>query len=317
MGYLNEESIIGHTVPRNFFAKLAKNRRHHAFLLAGPEHSGKDTVARAFVADLLGRPVKNWTDLASVPDFRFLACDEEKKNIGVAEMRAFISHFASSSFSGGPKIGVISGAEDLSIEAANALLKTLEEPAGNAVMVLVAHRLDRLPETIKSRCQLTRFLPVANEEIVSGLRRRGVADEAAKYAAAYAVGRPGLAVSYAEDPVAKKNGQKNAASLIEFLGKPLSQRIALAGEIVAKAEVKDLSRLLDVWSVVLRDALSLATGNERYVAHLDSVASLRAYVATREPAQLVRSVRSVLGGKKMLGENVNSRLIFENIALSL
>lgn len=317
MGYLSEESIIGHTAPRNFFANLAKNRRHHAFLLAGPEHIGKDTVARAFVADLLGRPVKSWADLSGVPDFRFLACDEEKKNISVAEMRAFISHFVSSSFSGGPKIGVVSGAEDLSIEAANALLKTLEEPAGNAVMVLIAHRLDRLPETVKSRCQPVRFLPVANEDIVSGLRRRGATAEVAKLAASYAVGRPGLAVSYAEDPAAKKEGQKNAASLIEFLGKPLSRRIALVGEITAKSETKDLLKLLDAWTAVLRDTLSVATGNERYAAHLDSVASLRAYASTREPIQLVHSIRSVLSGKKMLNENVNSRLIFENIALSL
>ena len=317
MAYLESEEMIGHSLQRGFLARSLKNKRHHAFLLVGPEHLGKDTIARALIADELQRPVKSWQDLAAHPDVRVIAREEGEKNIGIEAIRGFIDHFASSSFWGGRKIGIISGAQDLSLEAANALLKTLEEPAGKALLVLVAHSLNRLPETVKSRCQVVRFLAVPPGEVAKGLARRGVDAEAAGISAAFSAGRPGLAVAHAEDAGLRATHGEQVRSFLELADRPIAGRLTAASEITAKAETSALAALLDVWVAVVRDALSVATKNERYATDQTALPSLRFYALKRSIADIVKTQRTLAAGKKMLGENINPRLIFEHIALAL
>jgi len=317
MAYLESEELIGHTRQRDFLARSLKNTRHHAFLLVGSEHLGKDTVARALIADELKRPVLAWSDLAGHPDVRVITREEGEKNIGIEAIRGFIDHFSSSSFLGGRKVGVILGAHELSPEAANALLKTLEEPAGKALLVLVAHSLDRLPETVKSRCQVVRFLTVPPANVAEGLARRGLDPLSAKISAAFSAGRPGLAVMHAEDAVLRATHGEQVRSFMELANRPISARLAAASEITAKAETSALAALLDVWVAVLRDALSVATRNERYATDQTEFSALRSYVSKRSLGAIVNAHRQLAAGKKMLGENVNPRLIFEHIALSL
>ncbi len=317
MAYLESEELIGHSRQRDFLARSLKNGRHHAFLLVGPEHLGKDAVARALVADELRRPVASWQDLAGQPDVRVLSREEGEKNIGIEAIRGFIDHFSSSSFWGGRKIGVISGAHELSPEAANALLKTLEEPAGKALLVLTAHALDRLPETVKSRCQVVRFLTVPPALVAAGLIRRGLDPISAKVSAAFSAGRPGIAVQHAEDAALRAARAEQTLTFMALADRPIASRLAAVSDITAKVETSALGALLDVWVAVLRDALSVATGNERYATDQTALSSLRSFAARRTVAGIVRAHRSLAAGKRMLAENVNPRLIFEHIALSL
>lgn len=317
MGYLEHEGLIGHSLQRDFLARSLKNLRHHAFLLAGPEHLGKDTVARALIADELKRPVAAWQDLAGHPDVRILSREEGEKNIGIEAVRGFIDHFSSSSFWGGRKVGVIIGAQDLSLEASNALLKTLEEPAGKALLVLIAHSLDRLPETVKSRCQVVRFLTVPPAQMVQGLVRRGVDAKSAAASAAFSAGRPGLAVAHATDASLAAAHDEQVRAIIDLAARPISGRLGAVSEMTAKAETSALLALLDAWVSVLRDVLSIATGNERYASERSALPALRDYASRRSLAQIVYSHRALAAGKRMLGENVNPRLVFEHIALSL
>ena len=317
MGYLESEELIGHDALRGFLSRSRKKGRHHAFLLVGPEHLGKDAVARAFVADELNRPVNNWEDLAGHPDVKVVSRGEGEKNIGIADIRSFINHFSSSSFWGGRKVGVLSGAHELSVEAANALLKTLEEPSGNALLILVANSIERLPETIKSRCQLVRFLTVPTSTINSGLVRRGLDAKTAAVSSAFSAGRPGLAVMHAENSELRAENNERVQSLLELINKPVSARLAAVSEITAKAENPVLASTLDAWVSVMRDALSVKTGNERYASDSSIIPALRPYVASVPVSVLVGVHRAMSLGKKMLGENVNSRLIFEHIALAL
>lgn len=317
MGYLESEELIGHDALRGFLARSLKNKRHHAFLLAGAEHLGKDTVAKALVADELNRPVKDWAELAGHPDVRVLSREEGEKNISIAMVRDFISHFSTSSMWGGRKVGVISGAHDLSLEAANALLKTLEEPSGKALLVLTAHHLDRLPDTIKSRCQLVRFLAVPTAALKAGLVRRGLDAKVAEASAAFSAGRPGLAVLHAQDADLRQEYADRVESLIAMANQTVSGRLTAAGEITAKAEAPNLGATLDAWTAVLRDILSMKTGNVRYAADPAVLDRLRPYAARRNLREIIAAVRTVGISKRLLAENVNPRLVFENIALAL
>jgi DNA polymerase III subunit delta' len=311
MGYLEDEDLIGHAALRGFLSRSIANKRHHAFLFAGPAHLGKDTVARAAVADELGRPVKDWQELESHPDVHVLAREEGDKNIGIAALRGFIGHFSRSSLWGGRKVGVICGAHELSIEAANALLKTLEEPSGGAILILIADALDRLPETVRSRCQLVRFLPVPADHIKDGLVRRGFAAEAAEDAAAFASGRPGLAMSHAADAATRDGHAKRAAAFAKIAASSISARIAEAGNIAAKAETAELTGVLDAWIGVVREALSAKISGRRASAMADS------YADGRSVEHIAQVARAAVKAKRMLSENVNPRLVFENLALTI
>jgi len=133
-------------------------------------------------------------------DFHVLRKKSDKKNISVEDVREFIRLLSLSSFLGSYKIGLIKEAENLSQEAANALLKTLEEPRLKVIIILTVSRLDILPKTILSRSQILRFAPVKFSEIHDFLmKEKNFTRDVALNAAKLSLGRPALAAKFAED----------------------------------------------------------------------------------------------------------------------
>jgi len=312
--FLNADTIIGHQRIRDFLSSAAATPRHHAYLFAGPEHLGKDTVARAFVSTVYGRPIEDWRSLASHPDFALLERDEEKKNVSVEEMRRFLAHFASSSFLGGIKIGVVTGAHDLSLEAANALLKTLEEPRGNALIILLASDTARVPATVMSRCQTLRFLPVPTDELVQGLTRRSVPD--ADALARLAAGRPGIALALHADVEARAAYEETVCGFIDFTAAPVSSRIAAVGAMVKDASPATVTDLLDTWSGALRDMICVKTGNDARVVNGFAATRLRSRAAAYRLTDLARLSGMVRDARRLLLGNINPRLALEHVALN-
>jgi DNA polymerase III subunit delta' len=142
---------------------LAGARPPHALLLQGAEGLGPELLAAWMAASVLcrsdgGRPCgKCWSCSAvgrnAHPDLAWLTPLEGSKQIRIDEVRELIADLTLKSHQGGYKIAIIFPAEALNANAANALLKTLEEPAPGTLLMLVAHRRARLPATIISRCQ--------------------------------------------------------------------------------------------------------------------------------------------------------------------
>jgi len=294
MQLLTADTLIGHGRIRDFLAQSWAAKRHHAFLFCGTEHVGKDTVARAFVGTVFGREIAEWAALATHPDFAFLTRDEQMKNIGVEEMRTFLAHFTTSSLLGGVKVGVIPDAEALSIEAANALLKTLEEPKGNALLILMTKDVSRTPATVASRCQVLRFLPVPTRELVVGLLARGVSQIDAERLAAIATGKPGIAITMVNDPAARETYETTVERFRALLVAPIARRISAAGEVVKDATPVQVTQTLDVWTAVLRDMM-----------------------CAQPLARTVGAIRATRAAQRMLGENVNARLAVEHAILAL
>ncbi|HEX2139165.1 MAG TPA: hypothetical protein VHG33_05580 [Woeseiaceae bacterium] len=139
-------------------AREAQGRLPHAVLLTGQPGVGKRAAAiwlakrRLAIGDQESVP----TYPAAVPehaDLRWVQKPEDKQSIGIDQVRELIDALSLTSYGGGAKIAIIEPADIMTGEAANSLLKTLEEPPGDALLVLVADRLGRLPATIFSRCQ--------------------------------------------------------------------------------------------------------------------------------------------------------------------
>ena len=156
--------------------RVSQNRLPHAVLLAGPPGVGKRAAARWMAARRLGLAAD--VDMPQYPaptaehaDLRWIEPPEDKNAIGIDQVRQLVAELTLTSYEGQGKVAVIDPANAMTTNAANSLLKTLEEPPGDALLILVADRTGKLPATIFSRCQRIDFLPPPEAEGLAWLDR--------------------------------------------------------------------------------------------------------------------------------------------------
>ena len=155
--------------------RVRHGRVPHAVLLAGPPGVGKRAAARWMAARTLGIHEDALPEHAGTEpehaDLRWLRPPEDKQSIGIEQIRVLVGELALTSYEGGGKVAVIEPANLMTDNAANSLLKTLEEPPGDALLVLIADRTGRLPATIFSRCQRIELMPPPESEALAWLDR--------------------------------------------------------------------------------------------------------------------------------------------------
>ena len=187
------------------FLRAAAARPHHAYVLAGPEGGGKSLAARAFAAALLCKV----GGCGTCRDCR-LALDDKHPNASVVEpegrdihvetVRTEIWHPAfRTAPEPGRKVFVIREADRLNPAAADVLLKVLEEPPADAVLLLLSARPDELPETVLSRCHVITFRPLPERFVIDALTAEDVPPDRAALAARLAGGNLGRARRMATD----------------------------------------------------------------------------------------------------------------------
>src|SRR5688500_15368556 len=207
-------TLAGHDEPwREWRAAIAGPRLHHGWILSGRRGTGKATfalqAARELVAEPgIAQPQGAHADIIVLEPLPATAEDEKKReegkpyqlkrNITVEQVRAMQQRLNTRPTLGSRRAIVIDPADDLEKGAANALLKSLEEPPAGTFFLLVAHRLGRLLPTIRSRCRVLSFPRLAAAEIDAILQREAPRADAAMRAAAIAAagGSPGVALDF-------------------------------------------------------------------------------------------------------------------------
>ncbi len=241
--------------------RVATGRIPHALLVQGPAGLGKRVLAQAVTASLLcqarqddghacGRCRACTLRLAGThPDQLSVTLEEDSREIKVDQIRRISAQVATTSQLGGLKTVLFDPADRMNVAAANALLKTLEEPAADSVLVLVADQPGRLPATIRSRCQRidARFPPRA--QALAYLTAHGIASETAETALALAAGNPGQAHA-----LARADTLRRAAAVAEDLAGLASAR-ALAVEVVTRWMRDEPMERVVLASMLLRWAL--------------------------------------------------------------
>jgi len=197
--------VVGHQAVRESIAqRYREDRLAHALLFAGPPGIGKFLVATD-VARLVvctgKRPPCGECDpcrrvaARSHPDVRFAGLPPGKKEIGVDTARDLKRFVQLKSVEAHCKVVLIDDAHRLSIAAQNALLKTLEEPPGKAVIILVADGAGSLLPTVRSRCQRIAFAPLSEPQLAEVLRDLELDDAEAEAVAPLSHGSPGRALA--------------------------------------------------------------------------------------------------------------------------
>lgn len=183
--------------------QIDADRLPHALLLAGPRWVGKRVFGRALGASLLCLSPRYGTACGECkscrllaaqahPDWHWVAPEEEGKAVKIDQVRDLVESMAQTAQQGGRKVAVIEPAEAMNRNAANALLKTLEEPAGSSLLILISDAPGLLLPTLRSRCQRLDFPIPPAAAVRSWLQIQAAADKA-DLAMAEAEGRPLLA----------------------------------------------------------------------------------------------------------------------------
>lgn len=302
---------------------LDTQRLSHAYLLTGPAHIGKATLAREFAAALncTGKtpPCGECRSCRlahedSHPDI--LVVQPQEGTLKIDQVRSVQRDLALSPYEGRYRVCLLLDLHQATDEAENALLKTLEEPASRVVLVLTATDASLLLPTVVSRCQLLALRGVSEQSIERALNTGALAPpDKARLVARLAAGRIGWAITAAQDEGALAQRNQALDDLQQAVVGGRLARLSLA-ESVGSLEREEISELAGLWQTWWRDVLYVSQGCDELVVNLDRAAILRAMARQLRPAQLTAACNSVDRLREQLAQNVTARLALEDLLLN-
>jgi DNA polymerase-3 subunit delta' len=292
-----------------------------ALLLAGPPGVGKTTVARYFAQRLNCQedagPCGRCLSCRKVvsgnhPDVRIF--DSEEEAIKIDHIRELQRELSLSPVEGRYRVVLLCNFERATLSAANALLKTLEEPGPHVVIILTVTDPSSLLPTIVSRCQVVTLRSLPTGEILTALKEQWRApEEQAELLAQLAMGRLGWAVRVLEDPELLERRERHLQALIALLSMNRVERLAYAQAL--SHDPVELKEAVGLWLIVWRDLLLLNSGSQTTITNLDwqtILQEMARHVSLSQAAEMIARLGRTLVA---LQRNVNPRLSLEVIFL--
>lgn len=341
---LSNWHVIGHDwAVRALARSIATDRIAHAYLFTGPHATGKTTLARALAQALectsINRPCGECATCQRIaqnrhPDVQLVegvpprfdfdkdaiplarTNDWEHRTLRIKQIRD-IEHFVSRSpFEGHWKIVILRRFEEAEDPAANAFLKTLEEPPSHTRLILTARDTSLLLPTIASRCQVFALRPLALAEVESALIQRWqVEPEQARLLAHLSGGRLGWAVRASADHALLDVRRRHLDMLNIVLGEGRAERLGRAGDLAKETDT--LPELLEQWIGWWRDVLIVQNGDRERVSNVDCEKDLYDHAARFGLEDIQDVLKSLRATTRYLAQNVNARLAMEVLLLNL
>ena len=320
---------------------VANGRVAHAYLFSGPAHVGK-TVAALQFAQLLNctgeePPCGRCRACERIaggghPDVELVSiggiCKESghdhakdsSRDIRICQVRRLEEVVSRSAYEGKCRVLIIEPADSMNETTQNALLKTLEEPPDNVVLILVTDREEMLLPTIRSRTRRVAFAGLRKDAIERALRTRwDVEPERAAELARMARGRLGWAVLALQDERVLETRRAALDAAQALASAPLTERFAFA-EDAGKRYTRDragVQAALDAWEEWWRDILLIAAGREKQAVHRERLDSLRPLAAQCDVPSAVRALRAIGDARQQLADNGSPGLVLEVMMLAL
>ncbi len=306
--------VIGHRRILTVLERMmANNTLPHAFLFVGPEGVGRTTVIDALLHAMFDRA----GSLGVVSDITRIEREENPKTeklrtqISVEQIRRLTSRLSMSAMAGGWKAAVIEEADKLSLGAANALLKTLEEPKGRTLIFLRAPSSESVLETIASRCQIVRFYPVSRDQMQNGLVKKGFSPADVEPVFGQSLGRPGTAIRLLKDSEFSSERATGIETMKEALNSSVPDRLRAATDLIPKTQTDKrtaLSSRLDCAEEVLRDDLLREIGCNDLCMHKSA--------NTESSENILNALHRLYKVRRATHHNVNPHLALEYLFLS-
>ena len=246
------------------------------------------------------------------PDVRIIAGPaKDRRDISIEQVRELQRELGFRSLSPHPKVGIVNDAHLLTLQAQNALLKTLEEPHGDSVLILIAVQASTLAPTILSRCQRLRFNPLPTAEVVAILAGRGRARAEVAALATYADGSPGRALGL--DPEFFGRRRRELLGTLAGLRGAGFKKLADFAQTLT-AEDKDPAAVLALIASWHRDALRRAVLGPS--AELQN-ADLAETIGTPRIGASLRNLESTYATIRALRQNANRNLTLIQMLMRL
>jgi DNA polymerase-3 subunit delta' len=320
--------LIGHEWAVQLLrGQIAGGQVRHAYLFTGSDGIGRRTLALRLAQAL------NCTQPPAAGDFcgECRACrgfaamqhadlytverQEGDKEIKVGAVRELTRSLSRTPLEARYQIGLLLDFEKASEEAANAMLKTLEEPNPSVILCLTATDTDSIPGTIASRCEIIRLRPVPAAELAAALTPRLQIASRAELLASLSGGRPGEAIRLHQQPDLLDQRSEWLDMGDTLLKANRVERFAFAEK--ASKDREALRTLLLVWLSFWRDVLLRVAGSASPMANVDREAQLKELCARLDLAATRGWVSALEGTLEQLTTNVNARLALEVLLLEL
>jgi DNA polymerase-3 subunit delta' len=259
------------------------------------------------------------TPQVNYPDLHWVASEREGDVLKVDQVRQLQRQLALAPFEGRYRVAVLPRFHEASESAANALLKTLEEPPPQVILLLTAHSRESLLPTIVSRCEVLDLRPVALQVLEEALEAHGANAEQAHLLASLAGGRPGWALRMLSDPSALEQRHQLMDELSNLLNQSHVERFKYSASL-ARAKSTDASRrqtvfALETWLGLWRDALVHTLGNEKMIRNIDQEQILSQLAAQTTPDDLLQAARATEQALESIEQYANVQLTLENLML--
>jgi len=295
---------VGHDKPISIINSFIESGRlSGAYIFSGPEGIGKKMVAKMIAQELNGA-----TDGREHPDLHII--ENGDSQIKIEDIRA-MQHLASlRPYEGGMNIFIIDNAHRLNPEAANSLLKLLEEPPGDSLFILITHKPQSIFKTVLSRCKTIKFAPLARADLEMLLIKEHSLDrQSAHFLAYYAEGRLGLALKLKDAGIA---GEKNRILDSFLLPDKAFDRDKTSQN---KEELRVFLNILASW---FRDIYLFKAGlDQKEAIHADREDDLLKLSHKFSFKQLDDIIICISESFMYLDNNINSKLLLHNLGAQL
>lgn len=307
---------------------IVRDRVRHAYLFTGPRGVGRRTLALHFVQALncpqplaAGEPCRSCRSCKQIeamqhPDLAVVQADEEGGTLKVDQVRDLQRSLALSPYEAAHRVALLLRFEEAHVSAANALLKTLEEPPPKVILILTAESSESLLPTITSRCEILRLRPLSLEAVRQSLQDRWqIQPKQADLLAHLSNGRLGYALMLHNSPAIIEQRSAWIEDHLKNLRADRVDRFAYAEKLAKDKE--NLPYVLQTWLSLWRDVLLKTAGSSTPLTNPNQISTIEELAKCFGLDVSQNVVSAILRTSNMLDRNINARLATEVLMLDL